>query len=56
MTLDQTIAALEANEEACRAGRLTWAAFTAERARLDAIYNRALTEACIRHAKAAARA
>jgi hypothetical protein len=54
-TMDQAIAALEANEADAHAGRVSFPEFAARRAALDAELAAATTAACIRHAKTAAR-
>jgi hypothetical protein len=48
MTIDQAIAALEANESDASNGRIDWPTFAARRERLQAAFDAALRAVCIR--------
>ena len=52
MTIDQAIAAIEANRADAMNGRIDWPTFVSRRAALEAAYDKAVGAACIRTARA----
>jgi hypothetical protein len=55
VSIDEAVAAIEANDADAMNGRIGRQAYEARRTELEALYQRALSEICVRVAKARAR-